>query len=223
MWQKIKEYFREQSKVEKKKLKDMTFKEKIDYIWTYYKIQIIIIAVVLIFLGSIINGILNPPIPSYAGVATYELFLGDDFDAEFERIMTEQLIEDPKLEKIYVHSFLSGDDPTAQMAMAQKLMALLTTRELDLFIAENEVFEGYIREGMLMPVNQTGLKISEDLLVYGSTEDDETELAYGINLKNSGVFNDLGIRGEMITIGVIVNTERLENTLALLEAILAND
>jgi len=113
MWEKFKKYFKEQSTEEKKKLKDMTFKEKIDYIWTYYKLQIIIIAVVVIFIGSIINGILNPPTPYYSGVAFYELYLGDNFDENFERILTERLIEDPSLEKIYIHNFFGGDDPTA--------------------------------------------------------------------------------------------------------------
>jgi len=222
MWQKIKNYFKEQSKVEKKKLKDMTFKEKFEYIWQYYKIQIIIIAVVIIFLGSIINGILNPPTPAYAGVAIYEVYLGENFETEFERIMTEALIEDPMLQKIYIHSFLSGDDPSAQMAMVQKLMAMLATRELDLFIAENEVFERYISEGMLAPLDRTGVTAPEELLVYGTTDEDERLLAYGINLKNSAIFKDLGIKGEMLTIGVTVNTERLDNTIALLKAVLVS-
>jgi len=222
MWQRIKDYFREQSKVEKKKLKDMTFKEKIEYIWQYYKIQIVIVVVVVFILGSIVNGILNPPTPIYAGVAIYEVYLGESFDTEFERIMTETLIEDPMLEKIYVYSFISGDDPSAQMAMVQKLMAMLTTKEIDLFIAENGVFAMYIAEGILAPINQTGIIAPEELLVYGTTDEDERPTAYGINLKDSAVFKDLGIKGEMLTVGVTVNTGRPDNSIALLKAILAS-
>ena len=38
----LKEYMKEQGRIEKEKLKTMSFREKIDYIWTYYKAQIII-------------------------------------------------------------------------------------------------------------------------------------------------------------------------------------
>ena len=220
MWQTIKNYFKEQSKTEKKKLKDMTLKEKIEYIWEYYRLHIIGTIIIIFIAGSIINGILNPPLPPFAGIALYEIYLGENFENEFEQTITEKLINDPALEKLYIHSFISGGDPSAEMALGQKLMAMLTTNELDLFIAETDVFKDFIYEDMLLPINEAGIFVPEELLVYGQTLENPEELAYGINLKDSELFRGFNVLGEKLAVGVIVNTVRLENTISVLKYIL---
>jgi len=216
MWERIKEYFKEQSRTEKKKLREMTFKEKAEYIWEYYRFQIIAAVVVIAVAGSIIHGILNPPIPSFAGVALFEVYFGETFEKEFERITAEALIEDRELEAVYTHSFLSGGDPSTEMINVQKLMAMVSTNELDLLIAENEMFLSFIEEDFLMPLSDAGIVLNEGALVYGENEAGESA-AYGVNLKDSALFYDLNVIGEKISAGIIVNSTRAENAARLLE------
>jgi len=219
MWEKIKEYFKHHSTVEKKKLSEMTFKEKAEYVWEYYKIHIIAAAVVIIIAWSFINAALNPPVPPYAGVALYEIFLGEEFNEEFTRAVNEELVGDAR-ETLIPHLFVSGDDPTAQMVVIQKFMAMITTKELDLFIAEIGVLEEFIGEDLFFRFDQTGLTVPEDRLIYGSTPDNPESLAYAVNLKGSSFLNKFGVRSEALAAGIIINTPRFDNAVAVLNFLL---
>ena len=112
MWEKIKGYVKEQSGIERKKLKEMTFLEKISYIWEYYKIQIIIITIVCFVTGSIIHNILNPPTPAFANVIFYEVFVLNESEIILDRIRDE-LIEDTNYYEIYAQFLNAGGDPAA--------------------------------------------------------------------------------------------------------------
>jgi len=216
MWQKIRDYFKEHSRVEKKKLKEMTLKEKIEYIWEYYKIHIISAVIVIFIAGSIINGILNPPVPAYAGVAFYETYLGEDFEAEFTATLNGALVEDTSIETVYAHFLLSGGDPSVEMALSQKLMAMLVSHELDVIVIETEMIERFIYDGMLMPLSEAGLSLPDDILIYGESSEVPGEFAYAANLTNSALFKDFGIKGEMLCAGVVGNSQRVENAAAVM-------
>ena len=49
----LKAYVKEQGRIEKEKLKTMTMGEKLEYIWMYYKAQIIIAVLVMAFVISL--------------------------------------------------------------------------------------------------------------------------------------------------------------------------
>jgi len=216
MWHKIKDYFKEHSRTEKKKLKEMTLKEKIGYIWEYYRMHIIGAVIVVIVAGSIINGIMNPPVPAYAGVAFYEIYLGENFEDILSRMMNEALVEDTELEQVYVHSFLSGGDPSAEMALAQKLMAMLVVNELDLIVAELEMIENFITEDIFMPLAEAGFDVPEALAVYGVSNENPERLAYAVNLGESVLRDHFRINTEALAIGIAVTTTRLDNAVAAL-------
>ena len=220
MWERIKAYFKEQSKTEKKKLSEMTLKEKIEYIWEYYKLHIIGGILVIFVAGSIINGILHPPLPPYIGVGFYEIYLGEDFDAEFARAVSDALGVETERELEYPHFFISGEDPSAQMVIAQKLMAMLSTNELDLLITDNEAFYGFAYESYFMPLSEIGAAAPEEQLVYCESAETPGELAYGIRLTESALLDSLGIRGDALTIGVIINTARKTNALDVINLLL---
>ena len=208
----------EQVKSEISKLSKMSLKEKLEHIWTYYKFLLIAIAVIVIVAVSIIGALLNPDPPTFASIAFYEVYLGDAFDAEFKEILTGELIGEGDNSAITTDFMFSGGDPSAEMAMVQKLMAIVSSRSLDIIIAENENIEQFIAEGYFMPVASAGLEVPEEYLVYGSTSDDDDDdapLAYAVNLAGSGMLRDLGIRAEALSLGIVVNTERPENAASI--------
>ena len=221
LWQRFKEYFKEHSTVEKKKLKDMSLKEKVDYIWEYYKIPIIGVTIFLFIAASIINNIMNPPTPSYAAIAFYEIFIPDETSNELISRLTKKLIEDPKEYQIYTHSLIAGGDPTAEMAIIQKLMAMVMVSEIDLLVADEEMFKGFLAEGFFMDLNTVGITVPDELIISGYTIDDPEIRPYGINLGNSRLLYEVGIiRPERLNIGIIISSEATDNAINILNALL---
>ncbi|NMA83464.1 MAG: hypothetical protein GX962_06330, partial [Epulopiscium sp.] len=79
----------------KSPLKNMTFKEKVDHIWEYYRIHILVSAMVLFFVGSMLNHLVFNP-PKDAGI--YVAFLGRFMDMEeiedLQDRLTEEIVKD---------------------------------------------------------------------------------------------------------------------------------
>jgi hypothetical protein len=221
MWEKIRGYFKEQSQTEKKKLSEMSLKEKIEYIWEYYRLHIIAGAIVIFIAGSIINGILHPPTPRYAGIAFYEVYLDETHDKAFIDALSDGLIDDPSAYAIYTYPLVSGGDPEAQMAVTQKFMAMMMTNELDMIIADSETFPMFIYDIYYADLDQIDIQIAEELLLYGESSEDAEPRPYGVSLKNSALFKDLGLRSDDLYAGITSNSEQPERALNILKKLLA--
>ena len=211
---------KEQLEEEKRKLRGMSAGGKLEYIWQYYKLHIAGIAVLLIIIGSIIYGAFNKPPASYAAIAAFGFYTGDEFEPDIEARIAPSIDNYNETGKLYVHSFYGSDDPTVQMAVLQKFAAMIAARELDLIIAWRDNFDDLIFDGLIMPLSEAGISAPEELKVYGSAEDGEPQ-AYGVSLKNSEVLKDMGINPEQLVIGIVANTTLPDNAVLVLNLIAA--
>ena len=222
MWERIKEYFKEHSRTEKKKLSEMSFSEKCAYIWEYYKLQIIGFIILVAVVASIVHNALNPPLPAFAGAGFYEIYFSDAFYEGLKDKITDTLIADPEAEEFYIHQLVSGDDPSMEMAIAQKLMAMVMVNEIDFIIATGDYFASFAYQDFFLSLDETDIKIPEALLFYSESSENPAELPYGANLINSALFRELGVAGGVdIYIGVISNTIRMDNVKAIFDLLFA--
>ena len=198
----------------------MPFKDKIWYIWEYYKLHIIAFVIIVIIAGSVINNILNPPVPPYAGIAFYEVYTSEEQNGILTQTLSDFLIDDPNEYEIYLHPLLSGGDPQAEMAMMQKFMAMIMVNEIDLIIAEKEAFEAFAREAYFLDINLTGISVPDASLLKSATIEDGDIRPYGISLDASGLFNQMGFMSpDTFYIGVTVNTDKREHVTAILNVL----
>ena len=218
MWEKIKLYFKEQSTAEKKKLKDMTLKEKIEYIWEYYKLHITAAVIVVFIAASVINNVMNPPVPSYAGITFYEVYISDEDNDAIKQVLTEALIENRDEYEIYMHHMVSGGDPQAEMAIVQKLMAMIMVNEIDIIIAERDVFASFAYEEFLADLNRFGVVFPKELVMESQTAENPELMPYGVSLSGSPLFNALGITQWMdLYVGVAGNVDKPDHAVNILK------
>lgn len=191
---------------EKEKLKNMTFKEKLEYIWDYYHIHIISGVIIIIMSFSLLNALVfNPPADIYAGVVFYNEYL--------DSTISDKLIYE--FDETYVNPednlnlFITTLDTTTEnmeltVANQQKYVLMLAAKEIDVMVTNPETFEE-------LKIQPSFINLEE---VFPK---DELE-------KYNVIYSDVSIDGEKIepyicgiekdgyTMGIVINTPRLEHS-----------
>ena len=217
---------KERFNAEWKKIKAMEGPVKREYIWDYYKIHIIATIIVLAMLGSILNDtVINPPPRSALTIAWMSPFEPEPALRSLSEALYPAIVDNPARQTVQVMSFFMIGDPQHDMAQHQRFSAMSAARELDIIIGDFTEFEGdqnlvglglapsWVFHDLRPILAEAGLN-SENLL-FGETDEGE-ELAFGISLEGSTLFEELGISTTGRYLGVVVNTDRYE---AVIEAI----
>jgi len=149
---------------ELEKLREMNFKEKLEYIWEYYKYFIIGFVVAVIVISSLIyTTVINPsPEPALfiswnAGFATFEQT--DDLKEYLE----SHLVAEGKNEEVVISQFFFDENnPETIMMGHQRTAAMIAAGVIDLFTLDKELLEGYSQAGFLMPLESTLAEIHRE-------------------------------------------------------------
>ena len=214
---------------ESAKIKDMTLREKWQYIWEYYKLQIVIF---LIALTVILVSIFSTSEDSYL----YGAWFGDYVSQEQMHLLGERLsvIVTEENSVVAVTSYLSTGDLELDMALSTRFFAMAQAGFIHVFFATNDALIGYSEMGAFTPVHELmevaysidpafhdelyqRLHTITFINFYG---DYQTETV-GVSLEGSQILADLGIATHDLYIAVMHNAEHLDRVVALLEALLS--
>ena len=208
------------------KLKEMTLKEKASYIWEYYKIQIITALIIIFLAGNLINVIwINPPKKLYLQLGFYGSYVDDaaldSMCGQIENaVMTSEELQTMQITGIYF--IVDSNDPQMNMANQEKFMAMISAREIDMYVANETDFYSLVSEGFCLPLNEvlSDRQMSQlsDKLIIG-IDNDNIETEYGIKLDDSQLFTDNGIPVNGQYLAVVVNSDRLDNVNRVIELI----
>ena len=212
------------------KLRKMTFKEKIKYIWEYYRIHIVVLVIIFSVIGSLINvWFINPPAEPVLTIAWSSGFIMDEQLRDLEDILAEQLADEAENESVDVISLLTGgDDPQMHMAYVTRLMAMVAARQIDIFVLDSEMLTDHSNSGLIQPMesilseiqaaNPAVYALIEERIVYITYEIEEEgpqENIMAIDVMGSPLFRKLdmasGFFGAEAYFSVAVTTERHEN------------
>jgi hypothetical protein len=219
------EKFREFCRVEGAKLKEMGFRDKLGYIWEYYKIPIIIAVVVVFIAGSIIDTVwLHPPKRPFVQFAFLEGYQSEEALESLAQtvtagVMTEE--EQLALEVLGTAFLNNTGDPQMDMANSQKLFAMIAARELDFLILPQESLDAMAEQGMfadLAPYLSASAKERlKDALVYAKVED--ATILCAISVGAIPAFGE-GFSVEGQVAGIAASAERLDNIQRVLDFLL---
>lgn len=146
---------------ERQKLKNLKGAKKVEYIWDYYKIPILIVLGAALLGGTYVHDLLLKKHP-----VLYTTLVNLDYDEALEekldgRFISEYLQEDPKKEEVTlgVLAYLSESDlETADMqyamAMQTRLLADLNAKMMDVVIMNEKGFEGFAASGFLLELDE---------------------------------------------------------------------
>lgn len=165
----------------------MTTKEKIDYIWDYYKIHIIAGAFILILLISFINNAINNKVYifDFTMIGTK---LNFDKQKEFEDAITKELIgnnpgKKRALTEIYLLSPVNDNKLQLDPPSQQKLTVKLASSSVDVMILDKGNFNNFAKNGIFLNLDKLkGLDLNNFEVENMPKTDKITAGIYGVDV-----------------------------------------
>jgi len=217
---------KEKYDTEIKKLRELSFKEKIEYIWDYYKWHIIITSVILIILGSLFNSrVLNPAPKTVLNISWNTRFATEGQLAVLSDALKARIVEEESNEKVEVMPFLLiEDDPMIAMAEISRLVAMLAAGQIDVFILDEQQMTEYMSNMYIQPMDGVlalvyamnpavyeRVKDKMLLSMYESAEGNVTERIMGIDISDSPLLMELGFFKQELYFCVSATASNIDN------------
>lgn len=211
-------YRKREATSEKQKLKEMTFKEKLEYLNTYYRNKTIAIIAATIFVLYFLYTILTPKPETvlYSAVINYAMSeaqaatLQEEFGNYLDISDKENILIDTSF-------YLGTADDVNQITMTndEKLQVYLFSSDIDIIIAPESSFAKYASFDFFDKISDqlpTDL-ISKlaDSFYYSTTNENPTNNPYGIYLDNAKIYDESGKPLERPVLGIVVNSKYKSN------------
>jgi len=228
--------FKEKLRIEITKLRSMSFKEKIEYIWEYYKLLLVGIFVFLLILGSIIYATAINPSPQTALFAEWSAgFVTSDQLDVLSGVLTENLVGESENKVATVSLFFdSAEDPQMLMAMMGRRIAMISVGELDVVIQSSEQLIENASHGMLLPIeavldeirvqHPAFFNVLDGRLIsawYDPLDEGGEYRILGVDISESPLLEDLGFHKSEFIFSFVANSNRIETSINALMLLLS--
>ncbi len=195
-------------------LKKMSRKEKIEYIWDYYKIHIIATLIAIFAVSSFIY--------SYVTKVEYVFnitILSNDMDentrANLEKQITNYVVgksEKRKQAAVEVMPITdTGNSSPMTAQFMQKFMVKLAAGEIDLVIFDRSMLETYTKQEALIKLDD----IVNDKSVQGVS--DSTKGVYAVEADNIKILRDAGFNTKDKVVGITSSGKQKEKAVSVLK------
>lgn len=220
---------------EQKKFKHMTPKEKAGYIWDYYKIHIIVGIFLLIFAAMLIRDVRKNSLPIHLNACIVNSNFTYDTEATIPTAYVNYADIDTDKENYYIdysmHIVPENFDQVG-LAYQQKLMALFSSAELDVLMADKPLIESfadvdaYANLEELLPADLKQ-ELEEKGYTY-FTYPNEEPIPVGIYMENCTRMNQDGEFGTYFPesepiFTIAINTERPDYAIEFLRFLISMD
>lgn len=192
----------------KEGLKNKSFWGKIDYLWTYYKVQIIAIISILILSYVFITDSLNKQTP-YCNIKYIDNNISEQELAVANDKLNDIVLNNDK------HSVINFD--------SQFDMVLISTRQVDVAIVNKEFFEKNFPYNMFLDLETldgfSDLSLGNHKLIKKADSSGKNRI-YGIEAKDLNILKDIHSTADDNILVVISNTDRNDNVINVLKGFL---
>ena len=214
-------------KEEISKLKQLTFRKKLEYIWDYYKpllagiigIVILVCVVVQIVRGSQMVTELSVALVNSQDMGEGSEALKREFTAYSGLNGKNQEVE---LDSSYVINLNGGDQMTA--GSQAKLMAVISAEALDVTVMPENIYVNYLNAGMYQDLAQAlgeeFLEANRQICVTGNQEDGGGEKVYGLRLLGNEKLESL-YGTEPVVLSIVANTKNTKNAAKFVQYLLS--
>lgn len=189
-------------------LKGKTFLEKIDYLWTYYKVHIIAIVGIFFLLFIFISDSLSRQAP-YCNIK----YIDNNISNQELTVAADKLNDIVlKNNKDYVINFDSQFD-----------MMQISNRQVDIAIVSKEFFEENFKYDMFLNLDTLNGGSDLPLEKYGvikKLDSSGKEGLYGIEAKDLNILKDINSERDDDILVVISNTDHNDNVVNVLKVFL---
>lgn len=166
----------------KKNLEPMTWPQRIDHIWTYYKETILITVVTLIVVIGVSISALTPKKDLMMGGMLVNTFFNEEAESYLEEELLAQLNGDPKTQetKIYTKTFTNPDTSAQDGDVLTTIFAMMYAEQVDYLLMDEVGLKSMIRMQGLLDMNEVftpeEMEQLKDRFFYGQLQDDNGDL-----------------------------------------------
>lgn len=201
---------KEKRQLELKKIKSMTFKEKIEYFWMYYKIWLLFLVVGICVINIGITMYHNKNRNVLVGVALVDSTASEEIE-DMKKEMKVWLKGNGDRDVVDIYPALSGDgDGVINNAVLQTWMA---GKEIDVMLTPKSMYDAYHTQEFFMDMEE----------VLGESAEKYKEFVQGdaIVLENTEELKEMfHIVSDEVYIAVTVNGKHTENAKELVKCLL---
>ncbi|MCL2663983.1 MAG: hypothetical protein FWE82_00070 [Defluviitaleaceae bacterium] len=196
---KAKDFFSEESA----KLKPMTFKEKAEYIWEYYKSVMIVIVLAAVFVGYTVNIFVNPPRRQYILIAwTGEFQPGPKFN-EFANLLARPIDMDHTKETVAIETFFTGGTRQYDITVGNQFTAMVRSGDVDIVV---------VNESDLVALHESGFLID----LADVFPDAQLQYTFGVPIAESPAAMASGIEPNNQYAAILVGGKRHERAIEVM-------
>lgn len=197
--------------------KDLTWTEKADHIWEYYKIHIIGGLCGLFFIGWMLNHyIINPPPTVTFDITFFGIYADSDKLEALKAQMDGVVIPEGVNEETNIE-FLStseDQDPNMLQATVTKMMGKATLKEYDIMVFEGDSYKMFTDEDVLIPLGDIitlpSEKFTEERMVDNTELGLDKEGIYLLDVSDKAYFREVYGGTEPIYLGVYVASQHID-------------
>ncbi len=233
-----------ESLTEREKWDSLSTSKRIQYIWDYYKLPIVITLIILYIIGYMVyRHVTHKDIVLYAALANVNA--GETLEEQLtDGFLADQQIDTAKNDMTLYSGWYLTDDPSSEYhqytyATHLKILASIDNEELDVILMNKEAFDAFAQNGYLynmedllqetdpslyeklQPYLVTNMEILEDNakdMIYDSTLEyvsETTEYPMGIDLAEASMIKEAGFE-DTVYFGIIGNSPRTETAVEYL-------
>lgn len=203
----------------------MTFGEKLEYLWTYYKWVLLVAGFAVMVIAIVITAMVNAQVKVLFSGALVNVTPSDEGQAYLTEQWQQTLGAEDKHDTVKLTSFTfrdlsSGEASEVEVTTAMRLYAMVAAQEVDYVITDDVGYHFYINHSTLSPLNT--LFSPEELaridlpIIYG--DDGATPIAFDIS--QTAFAQSCSVRSGIVYIAFPGNTGRTSQNLPFLEYLL---
>ncbi|MBC8061872.1 MAG: hypothetical protein H7Y18_14565 [Clostridiaceae bacterium] len=204
-------------------LREMTKRKKVEYIWDYYKIHIIITTIVFIGLISFIHGQITK-INYEFNLTIIGSSLGSEKIEKFEKDLIPIVIKNPsKNQSVQIDIMpidnLTGGQGVASPQYMQKFMVELNASVIDLLILNKKDFDVYQKQNAFLRIDEIkGMELASIKAekITGAPDNG----VYGINIQDNKLLMDFGVNTKDKVLCIPASTNRNDKAILAVKWIL---
>lgn len=209
-------------KEQRKKLKELTFSGKVQYIWEYYRVPIISVILAVLFAGSLIYSIIRNNYDTVCFIAVLDGKMTgyqDDTDI-LSTGFTEYLGIDGKKEQVdlsYTFSLEEKEMDQEAAVSANKIYTYASTSSLDGYLSEREYIDYFCTDRNIFFTDLRDIFSAEELdmlknnIVYFTNTAGET-YPIAVDISEAPVVKDSDLNMKQPCYGIVSTSKYQENS-----------
>lgn len=207
-------------------LKPMSWKERLEHLWEYYKWVLAVAVLVVALIGIVCTSIYNKSIEILLGGAVVNVYMSNEA-AEYLQEDIEEMLQIGKMEQVFVNSVSVGNMTTDSNAStnAMSVVARVAASELDYVIMDESSMRYFVNTAVVSDL--TAALTAEQLALFeGKTlqarlEEDGPVVPVALEITDIDFLKDCYIGDRKVYLAFPNNTEHAMSASEFLDYLLA--